>query len=168
MAPLWLLIVTQISTIACALVSGVFLAFSEFIMRSLDKSERPAGIEVMQVINREVFRTFFMVCLIGISAMSLAFCAYAYVTLSGPLASWVMAGGAIYLLAVFGVTLAFNVPMNTHLDRLDYQSTDAKAYWEGIYFPRWTFWNHVRAIGAGASAICYLVAGLLLAQASTT
>lgn len=165
MAPSWLLIITQISTIACALVSGVFLAFSEFIMHALDKSERPASVEVMQVINREVFRTFFMVCLIGMSALSLALCIYASLALSGPSASWIMAGGIIYLLAVFGVTLAFNVPMNTHLHRLDYQSADAKTYWEVTYFPHWTLWNHARTIGAGTAAVCYLIAGLVLTQA---
>lgn len=165
MAPLWLLIATQISTIACALVAGVFLAFSEIIMRSLDKSARPAGIEVMQVINREVFRTLFMVCLIGMVPMSLTLMIYAYLTLSGASALAIITGCAIYLIAVFGVTIAFNVPKNTKLDQLNFSEPNAQAYWENTYFPRWTFWNHVRTAGAGLSAICFLVAGLMLAQA---
>ena len=46
----------QFAVLAYALLGGVFLAFSDFIMRSLAHTSGMGGVEVMQVINREVFR----------------------------------------------------------------------------------------------------------------
>jgi uncharacterized membrane protein len=67
---IWIIIACQISVIACGLVSGVFLTFSDFVMRSSGGAKVAAGVEVMQIINREVFRTVFMFLLLGMSALS--------------------------------------------------------------------------------------------------
>jgi uncharacterized membrane protein len=158
-------IALEISVIACGLVAGVFLTFSDFVMRALDRSRPAAGVEVMQVINREVFRTVFMVMLLGMSTAAPLLIGYAYLYVSGPASGWVVAGGALYLAGVFGVTLVFNVPMNQRLDTMDYAGADAASYWAATYMPRWTFWNHARAIASAAAAACFLVAGILLAQA---
>ena len=165
MTSTWFFIVLEISVIACGLVAGVFLTFSDFVMRSLDSSRPAAGVEVMQVINREVFRTVFMVLLLGMSAASPLLAGYAYLTLSGPASAWVVAGGALYLGGVFGVTLVFNVPMNQRLDAMDCSGAGAVSYWATTYMPRWSFWNHVRAIASAAASVCFLVAGILLAPA---
>ncbi len=160
----WFLIVSAISVIACGLVSGVFLTFSDFVMRSLNGAEPAAGVEVMQVINRNVYRSVFMVLLIGMSAMSPLLIALAYVATTGPAATWVMLGGAIYLITVFVVSLIFNVPMNRRLDREPYAAPEAARYWAATYWPRWTFWNHVRTAGAALAAGCYLIACIYLVQ----
>ena len=57
MSPL-LFILMQFLIIAYALISGVFLAFSDFIMRALARTPDIGGIRAMQVINREVFGCF--------------------------------------------------------------------------------------------------------------
>lgn len=72
----WLLFLCQFSIIAFALVGGVFLAFSDFIMRSLDTANSPGGIEVMQVINREVFKWVFMTLFMGMAAVSIVIIGY--------------------------------------------------------------------------------------------
>jgi uncharacterized membrane protein len=157
-------ILIEFAIIASALVSGVFLTFSDFVMRSLDGAKRSAGVEVMQVINREVFRTVFMVLLLGMSALSVFLIGYAYFNITGPASPLIMSGGAFYFIGVFVVSLVFNIPMNKHLDTLNYAGPEAAAYWTGTYMPRWTFWNYVRAITAGAAAICFLAASVWLAQ----
>lgn len=159
----WFLIVSGVSVIACALVAGVFLTFSDFVMKSLAASETAGGIESMQIINRKVFKFVFMVLLLGMSALSplLIGCAYFYV--SGSASSWAIADGTIYLLGVFLVSLVFNVPMNQRLDAMDYASSDAASYWK-TYVPVWSFWNYIRAISSGGSAVCYLVACIWLAK----
>lgn len=53
----WFYVACQIAVIACAIVGSAFLTFADFDMRALDKSSNTAGVEVMQVINREVFRS---------------------------------------------------------------------------------------------------------------
>ncbi len=166
MTSTWFFVVIQISVIACGLVSGVFLTFSDSVMRSLDGAKTAAGVEVMQVINREVFRTVFMVLLLGMSALSPVLMAYAYVGVSGAASALIVAGGAIYLAGVFVVSLVFNVPMNKRLDRMEFAGAEAAAYWTDTYMPRWTFWNYVRAIAAAASAICFLMASTWMVQAT--
>ena len=157
-------ILIEVAIIASAIVSGVFLTFSDFVIRSLDGAKRSAGIEVMQGINRDVFRTVFMVLLLGMSMLSPFLVGYAYFNLGEPASSWIMAGGILYFAGVFFVTLAFNVPMNNRLDTLDHAGPEATAYWTGTYMPRWTFWNHVRAVTAGAAAVCFLTASVWLAD----
>ena len=164
MTSTWFFIVCQISVIACALVSGVFLTFSDFVMRSLDGARTAAGVEVMQVINREVFRSVFMVLLLGMSALSPFLIGYAYFRVAGSASTLIMTGGAIYLAGVFVVSLVFNVPMNNRLEAKEYSSAEAATYWTNTYMPHWTFWNYVRAIASAASAICFLIASVWLAQ----
>ncbi len=163
MTSTWFLIVCEIAVIACGLVSGVFLTFSDFVMKSLAAANPAGGIESMQIINRKVFKTVFMVLLLGMSALSPLLIGYAYLYVSGSASSWVIAGGASYLAGVFLVSLVFNVPMNQRLDAMDYSGADAATYWK-TYVPSWTFWNHIRTISSGGSAICYLVACVWLAQ----
>ena len=47
----WFFIVLEISLVACAVVSGVFLTFSDFVMRSLNGAKNAAGVEVMQALR---------------------------------------------------------------------------------------------------------------------
>jgi len=163
MAPTWLLTLCGFSIIGCALVAGVLLTFSDFVMRSLNGARTAAGIEVMQLINREVFKTVFMTLAAGLLLMSPVLMGYAYVNLVGPAATLIIAGGTLYVAGV-AVTLVFNVPMNDRLARLESSGTDGAAYWTNTYFPRWTFWNWVRVICCAAAAGCYLIASLWLVQ----
>lgn len=52
----------QFAILAYALIAGVFLAFSDFIMRSLALTSGASGVGTMQVINREVFRWVLSPC----------------------------------------------------------------------------------------------------------
>lgn len=162
--PIWFLVICAFSIIACAAVGGIFLTFSDFVMRSLNRADTAAGIEVMQVINREVFRTVFMVLLLGMTALSVLLVGYANLYLDGPASTMIMAGGVIYLVGVFAVTAVFNVPMNKALDAMGHSAAEAASYWETVYFPDWTMWNWVRAVASSASAVCYLGALVWMAQ----
>lgn len=162
MSSILFFILCQLSVIACGVVSGVFLTFSDFVMLSLDRARTAAGVEVMQVINREVYNSVFMFLLIGISALSPFLMGYAYFRIDGFASVLIMMGGLTYLAGVFAVSLIFNVPMNKQLDRWEYSDHEAATYWSNTYMTRWTYWNHVRAIASAVSAICYLVAGVLL------
>ena len=50
----WFTLVAILSSLAFGLLGGVFLAFSDFIMRSLAQVSGSGGVEAMQAINREV------------------------------------------------------------------------------------------------------------------
>lgn len=158
MTSAWSVPVLIFAGLISAVIGGVFLAFSDFIMRSLHKAQRTGGIESMQIINREVYRSVFMVLLVGMSAVSALIAMYALVYASGAMASRALAGGLLYLIGVFGVTLGFNVPMNKRLDVLDFTGLEAASYWAHTFYPKWTFWNYVRSIAAMLSGAFYISA----------
>ena len=150
----------QFSILAYALVAGVFLAFSDFIMRSLALTGGTGGVEAMQVINREVFRWVFMALFLGMAALSLLIAGYAWMNFDGLAGTMILLGALVYFFGCFGVTVGFNVPMNEALANMDLAADVTRSYWLETYVPRWTFWNSVRS-GAAALASALLMFGLL-------
>jgi len=160
MMSMWLFIVSSICVVACGLVSGVFLTFSDFVMKSLRGAQQSAGIEVMQVINRKVYKSVFMVLLLGMSAVSTILLGYGLLIGPTPENILIMTGSGIYFIGVFLVSMVFNVPMNKRLESMEYSSSAAALYWTDTYVPRWVFWNTVRTIASAAASVCFLVVGL--------
>jgi uncharacterized membrane protein len=151
------------AVVLSGLVAGVFMAFSDFVMKSLAAATPAAGIESMQIINRKVYGSVFLVLLLGMAPVSLGIAVYAIFAVSGPASGWLIAGGTIYVTGVFVVTIACNVPMNKRLDAMDLNVPGTESYWAS-YASSWTRWNHVRSATSAASAICYLLACILLSQ----
>ena len=158
-------ILMQVAILAYALVGGVFLAFSDFIMRSLSLTGGTGGVEAMQVINREVFRWVFMALFLGMAAVSLAIVGYGATNLAHPSGGLILLAGLIYLIGCFGVTDFFNVPMNEALAGMNLSEDTTRTYWTSTYLPRWTFWNTVRTLACAVSAALLLFGLLWMTQA---
>ncbi|ABW31041.1 anthrone oxygenase family protein [Acaryochloris marina] len=154
----------EVAVICCGLVSGFFLTFSDFLMRSLYLAKVEAGIEVMQIINREVWRSIYIFLLWGMAPFAIVLAGYAYWNITGPAMIWVMIGSALYVFGVLVISYGFNIPMNNRLDAMEYSGTEAATYWKDTYVSRWVLWNYIRAITTGGAAICFLVACILIAQ----
>ncbi len=152
------------AVIAYALVGGVFLAFSDFIMRSLVLTGGHGGIEAMQTINREVFRWVFMALFLGMAAVSVVVAGYGAFGLSGPAGTLIMLAGLVYLIGCFAITVVSNVPMNEALAGMEVSLETTRDYWSQTYVPRWTFWNSVRAFACVVSAALLLVGLVWLTQ----
>lgn len=150
-------------SMASGLLAGVFLTFSDFLMRSLHRSAPASGTETMQRINREVYRSMFMVLFLGMVPVSSLVLGYALLVLSGPAADWLAAAGVLYLLGVFGVTAAGNVPMNQRLDAMPLAGEAAQGYWPA-YVSGWLRWNHLRSVASLGVAFSYAVAAMILAS----
>ena len=157
-------ILLQFSILAYALVGGVFLAFSDFIMRSLAHTSGIGGVDAMQVINREVFRWVFMALFIGMAPVSLAIAGYGWFAVGHGPGTMFMLAGLTYVVGCFCVTVFFNVPMNEALAGMDASSSVARDYWTGTYLPRWTFWNSVRTFACTLSAALLLFGLLWMTQ----
>ena len=140
----WFYLAAQITLVAYAVVGGVFLAFSDFIMRSLSVTD--SGAETMQVLNRQVFHWIFMALFLLLAPVSLALALYGLIVVGGPAGAAMSMAGLAYVIGCFGVTVRFNVPMNKALSELDAETETARAYWHGTYVPRWSFWNSVRTV----------------------
>ena len=158
----WIAYACLAAGISSGLVAGVFQSFSDFIMRSLAATRPESGIEAMQMINRKVYRSYFLVMLMGMAPVSLALTVCAQLHLAGPAATWITAGTAIYLIGVFSVTMLGNVPMNNRLDNMDPFAEQATDYWE-TYGVVWTRWNHARTLGSLVTAVYFLLASITLA-----
>lgn len=150
----WFFILAQIATLAYALVGGVFLAFSDFIMRSFLHTSGASGVEAMQSINREVFRWIFMALFLGLAPVSLGMTVYGLMVVGGSAGALMAFAGLFYFIGCFGVTILFNVPMNEMLADMDVSQPATLEYWTRTYLPRWTFWNTIRAASCtGAAAV---------------
>lgn len=149
-------------SMAAGLVAGVFLTFSDFVMRALRATAPAGGTEAMQIINREVYRSLFMALLMGMVPLSAAAAGYAIVFVGGPIGTWLLVAGLLYVIGVFGVTAAGNVPMNKRLEALPQAGAEAQAYWPA-YVTGWLRWNHIRWIAALGAAISYAVSAVLVA-----
>ncbi len=161
MTPEWFMVSTAAATLASALVAGVFLTFSDFVMRSLALADPLAGAQSMQMINREVFRSLFMVLLLGLVPFSVGLAGYAVALLSGPAVIWMVAAAVVYVAGVFAVTMFGNVPMNNRLDGLSLQDEATTAYW-ARYARDWTRWNHLRTAASAVTSLFYLMAVIRL------
>lgn len=150
------------ATLAAGLVAGVFLTFSDFVIRALGRAEPAAGIEAMQMINREVHRSLFVTLLLGLAVVSIVLAVVGMYLAGSDVALWLAAAAGFYIVSVVVVTARKNVPMNQHLDRMEHRSPDARSYWT-TYTRDWTRWNHLRWVAALAAAIGYLGATVTVA-----
>ncbi|MHA6262673.1 anthrone oxygenase family protein [Arenibacterium sp. CAU 1754] len=143
-----------------AIVAGVFLTFSDFVMKSLSEAPPATGIETMQLINRRVYRSVFLVLLLGMAPVSVAIALLGLPTLPQAASRWLILGATLYVIGVLAVTMVCNVPMNKRLDRMINGSPDTDRYW-ATYLFRWTLWNHLRTAASGAAAACFVTGAVL-------
>jgi uncharacterized membrane protein len=143
--------------IACAVVAGVFFAFSFFVMRALARIPPAQGMAAMQSINIVAITPMFMTALFGTAVACLALAAYAVTAWRGPASAYLLAGCLSYLLGTIVVTMAGNVPLNNSLAAVDPNSRAGAGFWV-TYLHRWTAWNHVRTVSGIVAAALMLVA----------
>ena len=140
-----------------ALIAGVFLSFSDSIMRGLAQAPGKAGPSSMVVINRTVFHSIFMVLFFGLLAVSVALALLALWQLDGIALSLVLASSLSYGLGVFAVTGLGNVLMNNRLDAMSESMEQTAIYWLD-YVQRWTRLSNIRSAASAFAAIAWLIA----------
>ena len=155
----WVSFFLHATALSYAIVGGVFLAFSDFIMRALANTPGTGGLAAMQEINRSVFRWVLIGLFLGLAPVSLALAGLALFTFDGPARALTASAGGLYLTGCFGVTALGNVPLNTTLGRHSPAATEAQTYWKEIYLPVWTRLNTVRTLACVAAAALMLAAG---------
>ena len=117
---------TLVTALGCGLTSGVFFAFSSFVMPALKRLPTGGGIAAMQSINVLAVTPVFMTALFGTAAACLGLIAWAAFSWGEQPTALVLAGGTI------GVTIAFNVPLNNRLATLHPQGSGAVNQLGGV------------------------------------
>ena len=147
-------VVGTMALLGCALVGGIFFAFSSFIMKALARVPSPEGIGAMQSINVVVLNPSFLSVFFGTAVLSLGAGGLSLAGWGRPSASFFLGGAIFYLVGTFLVTVVGNVPLNDQLAAVSATDPGARDVWER-YLGRWTMWNHVRTAAAMVAALLY-------------
>jgi uncharacterized membrane protein len=148
---------TLVTALGCGLSAGALFAFSSFVIRALARLRPAEGIRAMQSINVMAPTPLFMTALFGTALGSVALAVWGLVELDEPYGGWLVAGGVLYLLGPAGLTMAYHVPRNNALARLDPETPAAADYWTR-YLVEWTRGNHVRVAAGVAAAAAFTLA----------
>jgi uncharacterized membrane protein len=143
-------ILTTVAAIASAAAAGMMYVFSTFVMRGLDRTGPANAITAMRGINVDANSNApFLLAYFGAALLAVAVGAVAVIQIRQPGSGWLLAGAIFGVLAAI-ITIAFNVPLNNHLDTVDPEGlsgADAAREWQA-YFSTWTAWNHARTATA--------------------
>ncbi|SEP79340.1 anthrone oxygenase family protein [Microlunatus flavus] len=152
-------VATALAALGSALVAGIFLAFSAFVMRALQALDPASALAAMQQVNRFAPRAGLLVPLLGTALLCAVLGVVAVVSLAtGPSArGWLVLVGCLLHLLAFGVTSGYHVPHNDALALVDPHAAGAAAAWRAYAGP-WLVWNHVRTAAAALGAAALLAA----------
>jgi uncharacterized membrane protein len=139
-------VLTFCAALGCALIAGVFFAYSSFVMTALAKLPPAQGVAAMQSINVFAITPLFMTALFGTAAECVLLIVLTVMTPRGG-AGYVLAGAVSYLVGTIVVTIACNVPRNNALAAVRPDSAEATSIWAD-YVVTWTAWNHVRTVAS--------------------
>jgi uncharacterized membrane protein len=147
-----------IAAIGAGLMAGVYFAFSDFIMRSLDRLDAADAVDAMNTINEVILRSWFMPLFFGTSLLYLLLAVLALFDWSDPNAPLLLIASLTYFGGMFLCTVFFNVPLNNHLAQAREGGIDKIQLWP-YYCKYWIRWNHLRT--ASSLIACVLSIYLL-------
>jgi uncharacterized membrane protein len=153
----WLLNLTRVSTVGCALMAGTFFVFSTMVMPALHDRPASEAMSAMQSINKVAEKPAFATVFVLAGLLAVAMCVSAIWTWDQPGAEYRLAGGLVTAIGSFGLTMAFHIPKNNALDKLDALAPDASTKWSDFY-DAWLPGNHVRALASTVSVVLFLLA----------
>lgn len=146
-----------VATLGSGMVAGLLFVFSNVIMSVLAKQVPESGMATMQAINVTILNPAFMLLFMGTLLVSAVHLMFAFTHWQEPFALVLVLAAVVYALGVFGVTAAFNVPLNDALVSADAANPALVQLWRE-YLQTWTRWNHVRTIAAVVATILYALA----------
>jgi uncharacterized membrane protein len=152
-----------LTTVLVALMAGLFFAYSCSVVPGLGRLSDKEYLSAMQSINRAILNPLFLGCFMGALLLLPLSAWMAYRQLVLPARFWFLFMAFLaYVIGVFGVTVAGNVPMNNILDKLDItgSSLEVLRMQRMAFENRWNFLNHIRTISAIISLVLTLLACL--------
>jgi uncharacterized membrane protein len=151
------IVLTCCSALGSGLIAGVFFAFSTFVIRALARLPPDQGSAAMQSINVAVRNPWFFAAFLGTAVACVVLAIASFYRWGEPRAIYLLAGGLLYLVGTFLVTVLFNVPLNDALAAADPGSTEGASLWTR-YVAEWTAWNHVRTAASLGAAAAFIIA----------
>lgn len=140
-----------------AIVAGIFYAFSSFVMAALGRVQSSEGINAMNAINVTVITPSFMLFFMGSALLGVVLGGWSLFSISQLDSQLVLLACLLYVVGCFGVTMAFNVPLNNQLAATS--AAEGHVFWQS-YLKTWTMWNTVRTVASALSAVVFVAVAL--------
>lgn len=153
------LLVTATTT---ALMAGLFFAWSFSVTLGLARLSNTEYISAMQSMNRAIQNPVFFICFLG-TVVLLPLSTYLHYEGSVSARFWFLLFAAfIYFVAVFGVTIFGNVPLNEMLDafRLETASDEEISSIRAKFEEPWNALNMVRTVASTIAIVLVIIACL--------
>lgn len=151
-----ILVLLWFSAVSAGIMAGVYFTFSTFAMRSFAELGDAAGARAMQSINDVIQRSLFLPLFFASSLSCAALAVLGSLGFGGDDALIMAAGGAVYVIGMFVVTVAFNVPLNNRLDAADADTSEGARVWRE-YLSRWTPFNHIRTLACTLAMVLFVL-----------
>lgn len=150
------LIATIAAIVGTALIGGIFFAFSNFIMKALQRVPSSGGLLAMQTINVTVLNRWFLGVFMGMALLSLILAAVAIAAWESAYAPYLLGGAVAYVGGTWFVTGLGNVPLNKELAAVTAGGIESTKVWEN-YLQRWTKLNTQRTGAALLAAVLFSI-----------
>ena len=154
-------IATIAAIVGSALIGGIFFAFSNLIMKALERVPSSEGVLAMQTINVTVLNRWFLGIFSGTALICLGLAVIAIVGWGSGQSPYLLAGAVAYVGGTFLVTGIGNVPLNDKLAGVAPEKPDSVEVWEH-YLERWTKLNSQRTGSALLASVLFSI-GLVYA-----
>ncbi|WP_373552578.1 DUF1772 domain-containing protein [Haliscomenobacter sp.] len=147
-----------LAALLSALLAGIFYAYSCSVNPGLQRLPDSSYLAAMQHINRVIQNPAFFLCFFG-PVLLLPLSTFLHYGKSTAGFWCLLLAAVCYIIGVFGVTIAGNVPLNNQLDVFDLSkaSTDGLAGMRAKFEGPWNRWHNLRTF------LSVLAAGLAIA-----
>lgn len=136
-----------ISSVTCGVMAGIYFAFSIFVMKALSSMPGSSGAMAMRAINDVILKTAFLPLFFLSTILCAALAIIAVVKWKIDGSGIIVSASLVYVVGMFVVTTAFNVPLNNKLAGLNMQEIDVELEWKS-FVQAWTNYNHVRTVSS--------------------
>lgn len=150
-------LLTVVGLLGSAVASGIFYAFSSFVMPGFARLSTEDGVAAMQAVNITAVRPAFMSVLFGTALICVALIGFALASIGSRQWLFLLVGAVLYLVGAIVLTIVVHVPLNDALAMLDPAAASSASEWVG-YQSTWNAWNHVRWISPLAASTAFTVA----------
>ena len=155
------IVATITAIVGTALVGGIFLAFSNFVMKALERVPSSEGMLAMQTINVTVLNRWFLGVFMGTAVVSLILAIVAIAGWTSAESPYLLGGAVAYIGGTWLVTAFGNVPLNNELAAVEARDPKSSKIWDH-YLEYWTTLNTRRTGAALVAAVLFSI-GLSIA-----
>jgi len=156
-------LVLAAATLITGLVAGLFFGFSVAVNPGLGRLPDAGYLQSMQSINVAILNPVFLFCFMA-PVILLPVTTWLQFRQGGSSAwIWMVAATLLYVVAVFGVTIGGNVPLNEVLSKSDLSIASPQSLSEqrAAFEPLWNKLHNIRTIANIISLACCIYACIL-------